>query len=157
MCTIVAIPVSAIPKVIFTDYQLERRVHDRGGDQPEVWFAHRDPQPLLPVIDGGAFKLLPWGSNNDSSRLPRTGWTWRSSIDGGAWNDIGCPTEMTIIPVTYGHEKGIWFKITEGIHGLIARPTHESPTVYMICEPPTRYFKVMTRSQRMPWLIDEVI
>jgi hypothetical protein len=31
------------------------------------------------------------------------------------------------------------------------------PAVYMICEPATRYYRVMTRSAWMPALIGEVI
>jgi hypothetical protein len=31
------------------------------------------------------------------------------------------------------------------------------PLVYMLCEPATRYFQVMTRAQWMPVLVDEVI
>jgi hypothetical protein len=26
-----------------------------------------------------------------------------------------------------------------------------------VCEPPTRYYKVMTKCDRMPWLVGEVI
>ena len=33
----------------------------------------------------------------------------------------------------------------------------EQPRVFMICAPATRYYRVMTRSERMPELIDETI
>lgn len=31
------------------------------------------------------------------------------------------------------------------------------PVVYLVCEPSTRYYRVMTRADWMPVLIDEVI
>jgi hypothetical protein len=70
---------------------------------------------------------------------------------------VGCETEPAAIAARYGFEKGVWFHITEGIHGLLVRVPEGEPVVYMVCEPSTRYFRVMTRSDRMPWLIGEAI
>jgi hypothetical protein len=33
----------------------------------------------------------------------------------------------------------------------------DEPAVYVLCEPATRYYRVMTRSERMPVLIGERI
>ena len=157
MCTTVGLTLSAIPKQLLAEHDLWSRVHDRGGNHTEVWFAFNDPEPLLPVIDGGKLAFHRWGSRDRAGALPVTGWTWRESVRNGAWAGLGCPVEPVIIPATYGCEKGVWFRITEGIHGLIARPPEGPPSVYMICEEPTRYFRVMTRGERMPWMVDEVI
>lgn len=157
MCSAVAIPVSLIPKVLFDQFDLLPRVRDRGGNQPEVWFTHADREPLIPVRDGGGLRLYPWGSRDRKGPLPVGGWTWRDSVEKGAWNNVGCETEPVVIPATYGCEKGVWFRITEGIRGLLVRPPGGAPVVYMMVEEPTRYFKVMTRGEKAPSLIDEVI
>ncbi|WP_020472433.1 hypothetical protein [Zavarzinella formosa] len=157
MCSAVSLDLSSIPKHIFDEHDLLSRVYDRGGNQPEIQFAITDPEPLLPVLDGGVFRLMRWGSRDRAGRLPTTGWTWRGSVEGGAWAKIGCPTEPVTILADYGCENRFWYKITKGIHGLIVRPEGEPPAVFMICEEPTRYYRVMTRGERMPWLIDEVI
>jgi hypothetical protein len=158
MCTAVAIAVSNLPKRLFAEYDLLGRVHDRGGNQPEVWFAIGDPDPVLPVMDGGVLKLVRWGSRNRSGLLQTTGWTWKKSVEAGEWTRLGCQTEPVVIPVGYGCEKGVWFKITEGIHGILVRPPDGlPPAVYMICDEPTRYYRVMTRGERMPWLAGELI
>jgi hypothetical protein len=41
--------------------------------------------------------------------------------------------------------------------GLLVRTRAGEPVVYVICEPSTRYYRVMTRAEWMPVLIDEVI
>lgn len=122
-----------------------------------MWFARDDPSPLLPVRDGGGLKLYQWGSRDRNGPLPIGGWTWRSSLDSGAWTQTGCEVERVIIPANYGLEKGVWFRITEGIHGLLVSPPVGDPVVYMLVEEPTRYYKVITKGEKMPWLVDDVI
>jgi hypothetical protein len=67
------------------------------------------------------------------------------------------PIEPHKIAAHYGLDRGIWYLITEGIHGVLATALDGERHGYMVIEPPTRYYKVMTRSERMPWLINEVI
>jgi hypothetical protein len=43
------------------------------------------------------------------------------------------------------------------MRGLLVRDQEGTPLVFMVCEPATRYYRVMTRSEWMPALIDEVI
>ena len=45
----------------------------------------------------------------------------------------------------------------KGMLGLLVRTPGGEPVVYVICEEATRYYRVMTRSEFMPILIDEVI
>jgi hypothetical protein len=56
-----------------------------------------------------------------------------------------------------GLENGVWFRIREGIRGVLVRDENEVDVVYMVCEPATHYYEVMTRSKRMPVLIGERI
>ena len=154
MCTAIAILLSDIPAELLETHGLERRVYRRGGE-PEVRFDWRDCDPLVPVRENGDLKLVMWGSRDRAGPLPPTAWTWRATVESGGWS--WASPEPIVIPAAYGFEKGIWFKVTEGIRGLVVRGPGDRPHAYMICEPPTRYYRVMTRSTRMPWLIDEVI
>lgn len=153
MCTVIAMQLSDFSEAVLTTYDLRPRVHCRGGEQ-EVRFQWSDPEPVLPVIDGGLLKIIPWGSRDRNGPLPTTGWTWRQTVEAGSWS--WAAPEPVLIPAVYGCERGVWYRITEGINGLLVQGP-SGPHVYMICEPPTRYYRVMTRSDRMPWLVGEVI
>lgn len=65
--------------------------------------------------------------------------------------------EPVEILATYGLSNGVWFRVQQGMRGLLVRTRGGEPVVYMICEPSTRYFRVMTRAEWMPVLIGEVI
>jgi hypothetical protein len=61
------------------------------------------------------------------------------------------------IPASYGLERGVWFLIEQGIRGLLVPDERGIAVAYMICEPSSHYYFVMTRSPRMPVLIDQRI
>jgi hypothetical protein len=56
-----------------------------------------------------------------------------------------------------GFEKGIWFRIRQGIQGLLVCDEKGVEAAYMLCEPASHFFQVMTRAERMPVLIGERI
>jgi hypothetical protein len=135
--------------------RLQARLFTRGGE-PEVRFFFRDAERMLPIIHDGALRLVRWGARrSESAVLPPTGWTWLSSVEGGQWGESGA--EPVVIAVTMGFDKGNWFRIREGIRGLLVRDEGGVESVYMMCEPSSHYYQVMTRSQRMPGLIGERI
>ena len=87
--------------------------------------------------------------------LPLTGWTWQETVGHGWWNLVGAvPVD---IPATMGLEGGVWFAVRQGIHGLFVHDEQGRPVVFMLCEPASYYYQVMTRSARMPVLIGERI
>jgi hypothetical protein len=56
--------------------------------------------------------------------------------------------------VTFGYEKGIWFAVQGSIRGLLIQDERGCPHVfYMLTEPASHYYKIMTRSERMPVLL----
>jgi hypothetical protein len=62
-----------------------------------------------------------------------------------------------VIPATVGLDKGVWYRIRQGIRGLAVLDERGCPRVYVLCEPSTHYYQVMTRGSRwMPTLIDEL-
>jgi hypothetical protein len=155
MCLGIALAWSELPTELIKRHGLERRVHERGGER-EIRFLYRDRCPRLPVWRDGRLQVVRWGNGRRQSRfLPRTGWTWQSTVEEGSWQNLNpLPVE---IPATLGWDGGIWFRIRHGIRGLLVPDERSAAVVYVICEPASHYYRVMTRSTRMPVLIDERI
>jgi hypothetical protein len=131
--------------------QLRLRVHERGGEM-EVRFMRRAKEPLLPVWYCGQLRLVPWGSR--TGRLPKSGVTWQRTIDEGGWEPY--EAEPVEIRASLGHDGGVWYRIRQGIRGLLVETPQET-AAYLIVEPASHYYKVMTRRERMPVLIGERI
>jgi len=151
----IALQWNELPLSLIEEHGLERHLHDRGGEK-EVRFLYRYQPRLLPIWLDGEMHLVRWGiTRNESRRLPPTAWTWQQSLDTGKWS--GFDARIVDIPANFGLEKGVWFRIRQGIRGLYVIDEFGKGVVYMICEPATRYYRIMTRSDRMPRLIEEVI
>lgn len=149
----IALAASEMPLDLIETPGLRSRLHERGGEQ-EYRFLFSDKPPLLPVRTAGRILLVQWGNAAGTSRrLPRTGWTWKTATEQGTWQYA----EPVTIPATAGLERGIWYRIRQGVHGLMVKDERGAPVVYVICEPATHYYDVMTRSKRMPSLLDETI
>lgn len=115
---------------------------------------YRNKKPILPVEINGKKRLIEWGNrDNKLSKLPRTAWAKKESIDAGKWAWL-YPEKIKII-ASRGFEKGIWFKIKEGIEGLLIIDENKEEHVYMITRKATHYFETMTHHDRMPVLINE--
>ncbi len=153
MCVGIALALSDLPVPFFEEHGLKSRVHDRGGELEVQFHSWQQPR-VLPVRHEGKLVLARWGvSRGERSPLPPTGWTWRATVASGYWAEAGA--EPVIIPASLGLEGGVWFPILEGVEGLLVRDGRGRPVVYMLCEPPTHYYKVMTRSKRMPALVGQ--
>jgi hypothetical protein len=149
----IALSWSALPLEMLEQDDLRRRIHERGGER-EVQFLFRDHTPILPVWHEGQLQLMAWGNRRrESRRLPCTGWTWLATVEAGGWSC--CQAEPIDIPATMGLENGVWYQVRQGIRGLLVRDEQGTPRVYMICEPASYYYRVMTRSHWMPVLIGE--
>ena len=155
MCVGIALAWSELPTELIGRHRLERRLHERGGER-EVRFLFRDRDPRLPVWRDGRLQIVRWGNARGQSRyLPRTGWTWRETVESGGWRHV--QPVLVDIPATLGLEQGVWFRIRQGIRGLLVPDERGFAVAYMICEPATHYYHIMTRSHRMPLLIGEHI
>src|SRR5262245_13756446 len=153
MCVGVALAASELSSELLRQWQLP--LHQRGGES-EVRFLFRQGPGCLPVRHQGQLRLVRWGSRRrDSQVLPPTGWVWQASLEQGLW--AGAEPELVEIPATLGLEGGVWFLVRQGIRGVLVRDEHGREAVYMLCEPASHYFQVMTRSSRMPVLIGERI
>jgi hypothetical protein len=153
MCAGIALPLSELPAEILGKPGMDGRVHTRGGER-EVRFLYRQCEPVLPVWHEGRLQLVAWGGKRNRS-LPRGGWVWQEDIEDGQWQ--GRSPEPVDIPAAAGWENGIWFKVQEGMRGVIVVDERRVPAVYLICEPSSHYYQIMTKSKRMPVLIGERI
>lgn len=153
MCTALALPVSELPDEVVET--LHARVYTR-GDQKEVRFYLRAVPALLPVWWNGRLQVVRWGNRDRAERkLPTTGWTWRETVEAGRWSAL--EPEPVEVPAAYGLMNGVWYRVKQGMRGLLVRTRAGEPVVFLICEPSTRYYRVMTRAEWMPVLVGEVI
>jgi hypothetical protein len=155
MCTAIALALSELPIELVESHGLSARVHDRGGER-EIRFYWQAVPTLLPVWFDGWLQIVKWGNRDRAERkLPTSGWTRRECIEEGKWSALA--PEPVDIPATYGLMNGVWFRVKQGMKGLLVRTRQGDPVVFLVSEPATRYFQVMTRAEWMPVLIDEVI
>ena len=117
MCAGIALAWSELPTDVIGRHGLERRAHDRGGER-EVRFLQRDRLPRLPVWRDGRLQIVRWGNSRGQSRyLPRTCWTWMETINQGGWR--GLDAVAVDIPATLALERGVWFRVRQGLRGLL--------------------------------------
>ena len=155
MCSGIALAYSEMPVDLIERAGLASRVHDRGGEK-EVRFQYRDARPILPVWHEGQLKLVRWGTRRGQSAvLPPTGYTWLASVEAGRWAALNA--EAVEIPATLGLENGVWFRIRQGLRGVLVADESRRPAVYVIVEPASHYYQTMTKSKRMAVLLGERI
>jgi len=145
------LPIDALPEALMLQYP-NRVVHREPGGMGELRFLYRDPRAELPAWRGNRLAIYAWGNrDNPASRLPRTGWCRLESLEAGRWRHLG--PQPVEIPAALGLEKGVWFQITEGIRGILVEDEKGLPHVYMLTQPASHYYQVMTRHDRMPVLL----
>ncbi|WP_254510211.1 hypothetical protein [Anatilimnocola floriformis] len=109
-----AIPWSLLPAELIEQHRLSHRMHERGGER-EIRFLRRSKLPLLPVWCDGQYRVVPWGCR--SGLLPKSGLTWLTTVESGEWVNY-CADAVTV-PAVLGLQNGIWYRIREGVQGLI--------------------------------------
>jgi len=155
MCTGIALPIDDLPEELVRR-QRRRLVLRTPGDSHELRFLYRDPRPELPAWHGSQLGIYPWGNRGGGqSSLPRTGWCRLETLEDGLWRSWN--PEAVEIPAALGLERGVWFLIAEGIRGILVRDEHGCPHVYMLTQPASHYYQIMTRNPRMPVLLGEQI
>lgn len=150
----IALAYHLLPSPLIARYRLRSRRFDRGGE-PEVQFRWSDQPCVLPVWLDGHLTVVRWGTRRgESQTLPVTGWTWQATVEAGSWKKWG--GDLVDIPVSLVCERGVWIRVRQGLRGVLAREGGEL-AVYVVCEPASHYYNVMTRAKWMPVLIGERI
>jgi hypothetical protein len=151
----VSVAYGKLPVAFIEAHNLERRVQDRGGEK-DVQFLLGDAERVLPVWHGGRLRLLPWGCRRgEGGGLPCTAWTRLATVEAGKWKHAR--PEEVLIPTTLCLDRVVWYRVREGVRGLLARDRDGAERVYVLVEPSTHYYRVMTRSDWMPALVGEQI
>jgi hypothetical protein len=155
VCIGIALAGSEMPTELTGRPDLVRRLHLR-GERPEYRFLIDDRRPRLPVIRDGQLVFPRWGNTRGQSRhLPRAGWTWVETVESGGWR--GVETRDVVVPATLALEGGVCYKVRVGMRALLVPDERGKAVAYLVCEPASHYYRIMTRSDRMPVLIGERI
>jgi hypothetical protein len=155
MCFGIALPIDALPEELVREHQHRVAIREPNASR-ELQFTFRDPVAELPAWHGNQLRIYLWGNRDDAaSRLPRTGWCRQESLEAGRWQHMR--PEPVDIPAALGLEKGVWFLISEGIRGVLVRDERGRPHVYMLTQPASHYYQIMTRHDRMPVLLGQQI
>jgi hypothetical protein len=151
----VALMLSEIPMDQLESIAGPGRRHDRGGEA-EARFLLSAADRVLPVWLDGCLRIVRWGMRREQgSRLPATAWTQLTTLAEGGWQEVA-PVEV-VIPATFGLDNGVWYLVREGVRGIVVPDERGEPVVYVLVEPASRYYAVMTRSEWMPCLVRELI
>lgn len=155
MCTGIALSIDGLPEWIVRR-QRRRLVLRTPGDAYELRFLYRNACPEIPAWHGSQLGIFPWGNRGGrQSSLPCSGWCRLETLEEGLWHEL-CPQPVEI-PAVLGLERGVWFLIPEGIRGVLVRDEQSRPHVYMLTQPASHYYQIMTRSPRMPVFLGEQI
>jgi hypothetical protein len=87
--------------------------------------------------------------------LPPTAWARLTTLGGDCWKDRE-PVEV-VVPASLGLDRGVWYLVREGVRAIVVQDERGQPVAYVLVEPSTHYYKVMTRSDWMPALVGERI
>jgi hypothetical protein len=119
-----------------------------------VQFRWADLPRVLAVWDEGRLRLVAWGCRRGESRyLPPVRSTWLATVEAGNWQRWHPrPVE---VPATLVLEGEVWVLVREGLRGLLVTDENQVERVYLVCEPSTYYYRIMTRGDWMPVLIGE--
>jgi hypothetical protein len=147
----IALPLSELPLELIDRHRLSKLIYERGGEK-ELRFHRQVRHAILPVRHEGQLMIVPWGCR--AGTLPRSGYTWLSTVEAGGWAMYAA--QEIEIPAIAGLQNGVWYRIQQGVKGLLAE-AGGNQAAYMIVAPATYYYKIMTRSARMPVLINQQI
>lgn len=155
MCDGVSLSWREIPDELIRKFWLQERVIKRTEEADwEVRFLSRDRLPMLPVWAGGRLHVWTWGAGSEP-RLPRSLQCHRESLDAGRW--AWMEPEPVEIPTSYVLHNGVWYQTVGGIRGILVYDAREMPHVYVQTQAASHYYKVMTRSDRMPVFLGDGI
>jgi hypothetical protein len=78
-----------------------------------------------------------------------------ATLESGFWAE--CGAELVEVPASLGLDGGVWYAIRQGVRGVLVCDENGVPRAYLLCEPASHYYAVMTRSAWMPALVGERI
>jgi hypothetical protein len=154
MCHGISVPIHEIPEAMISRHRLTDRIVQRDPDAGrEIQFIYRHSRPLLPVYLDNQLRIIEWGCRR--GRLPTAGWCHNEWIESGDWQQLR-PQRATIV-AALALERGVWYQVKEGIQAVVVQDWQRQLHAYMLTEPASHYYRIMTRNNRMPILIGQTI
>jgi hypothetical protein len=83
------------------------------------------------------------------------GQTKQATVESGYWSS--CGAEVVAVLAVLGYDGGVWYAIRQGVCGVLVSDEQGAARAYLIWQPASHYYAVMTRSAWMPVLIGERI
>ena len=144
MCWGITISCRDFPESLIEESRLQDRIVIRAEKaEREIQFLYRASPSVIPAWVNGELGIYDWGNlDGKDSRLPKTGWCRRETLEKGRWAWL--QPESVMIPAALGKENGRWFQIYEGIRGILVRDSRNRPHVYMLTEDASHYYHIMT-------------
>jgi hypothetical protein len=156
MCSGISIARCEIPESLIERYRLSNLIIRRTAQaDDEFRFLLAERLPVLPVWHDGQFQVLAWGNRDRHTGLPISGWCRREALESGDWSPLQ-PREV-FIPASFGWDRGVWYQIREGVKGVLVHARDGNPRVFVLTQPATHYYQVMTRNEREPVMVGETI
>jgi len=145
------------PDELVEQFQLSGRAIQRGqSPDREYRFLYRERRPLLPCWVGSQLRVCEWGNRDGgSTRLPRSAGCLATMVASGQWAWMS--PEPVEVPACYGLQRGVWYQVRQGFRGVLVQDERGREHVYLLTQPASHYYQVMTRSEWMPVLIEEAI
>lgn len=137
MCEGISLNWRELPENLIQQHQLSPCV--RTGGEREYRFMLREHNACLPAWFEGQLQIVPW-----------SGYCEQESLSEGDWQKHH-PLPVDI-PASFAVDRGVWYLVREGFRGIMV-----SQRVYLLRQPATHYYQIMTRNKRMPVMIGESI
>ncbi len=141
---------SEIPELLIAQQNLQNRItrrSDRAVD--EVRFLWHVRCALLPVWYQNELSLFEWGNKNRKNRLPCGAHLMQEELQNGCWKNC----QRVEVPANFGLANHVWFHVVGGFQGVLLYDHRGNAHVYLLTQPASHYYEVMTRSKRMPLFI----
>ena len=61
------------------------------------------------------------------------------------WNHIG--GIYVDIPANFAYDRGVWVHVRQGIRGILVPDERGNAVCYMVCEPSSHYYQIMTKKR----------
>lgn len=157
MCNGIALDETSVTEELeYAHIAAFRKVLRGNSARVEYHFLFEHTPRELPVWYQGRLQIIPWGHNSRTrNNIPNYGICKKESLNAGSWNHLH--PQPVKIPAVFVLDRGVWYHCSEGIQGILIYDREKQPVVYVLTQPASHYYTVMTRNERMPVFFGESI
>ena len=127
-----------------------------GAGRRRSSFTLRPQSRCCRINHEGQLRIVRWGCRRRGESYPSRGWLDEIG-HGGVGLLVGERCRTGGHSGALGLDGGVWYAIRQGVRGVLVKDERGVERVYVVCEPASHYYAVMTRSAWMPVLIGERI